>query len=57
MFVLGGCISLISFIDDADTIGRSPIAIPPIFRLLMQVVVGAIIGMTSIKISYISGGF
>ncbi len=57
MLVLWGILTLISFMDDLDTIGKSKIAIPPLFRLAMQIVVGAIIGMTSIKISYISWAF
>ncbi len=60
VLIVGICISLISFIDDLDTIGKSRIRVPPIARLLMQICVGAIIGLTSIKISYvthfISGG-
>jgi UDP-N-acetylmuramyl pentapeptide phosphotransferase/UDP-N-acetylglucosamine-1-phosphate transferase len=47
-------ISCISFLDDLDTIWKWIFAIPPIFRLLMQIGVGIIIGLTSIKISYIS---
>ena len=37
-----------------DTIGKSPIRVPPIVRLGMQIGVGAIIGLTSIKIAYVS---
>jgi hypothetical protein len=51
---IGVIITIISFIDDLDTIGRSKIKVPPIIRLLMQISVGAIIGLTSIKISYMS---
>jgi UDP-GlcNAc:undecaprenyl-phosphate/decaprenyl-phosphate GlcNAc-1-phosphate transferase len=47
-------IALISGIDDLDTIGKSKIQVPPIIRLLMQIGVGAIIGLTSIKISYMT---
>ncbi len=54
VLVIGIIISIISFIDDLDTIGKSKIKIPPIARLLMQIGVGAIIGLTSIKISYMS---
>lgn len=50
-------IAIISFIDDLDTIGKSWIRVPPIFRLLMQIGVGVIIGLTSIKISYVSNIF
>lgn len=51
---IGIIISIISFIDDLDTIGKSKVKIPPIARLIMQIGVGAIIGLTSIKISYMS---
>ena len=54
VLVIGIIISIISFIDDLDTIGKSKMKIPPIARLLMQIGVGAIIGLTSIKISYMS---
>jgi UDP-N-acetylmuramyl pentapeptide phosphotransferase/UDP-N-acetylglucosamine-1-phosphate transferase len=47
----------ITFIDDLDTIGRSRWKVSPIFRLFLQLLVGIIIGLTSIKISYISGLF
>ena len=57
VLIIGAFLTAISFIDDMDTIGKSPIKIPPIFRLLMQIAVGAIIGITSIKISYISNIF
>lgn len=55
--MVGALLNIISFIDDLDTIGKSPIKIPPIFRLGMQILVGAIIGLTSIKITYISNIF
>lgn len=51
---IGLIISIVSFIDDLDTIGKSKISIPPIVRLLMQIGVGLVIGLTSIKISYMS---
>ncbi|MBC7503455.1 undecaprenyl/decaprenyl-phosphate alpha-N-acetylglucosaminyl 1-phosphate transferase [Candidatus Gracilibacteria bacterium] len=54
ILIIGILIGVVSFIDDLDTIGKSPISIPPIARLLMQIGVGAIIGLTSIKISYMS---
>lgn len=54
ILTIGIVISIISFIDDLDTIGKSNIKIPPIARLIMQIGVGAIIGLTSIKISYMS---
>ena len=57
MLILGGVLTCISFIDDLDTIGKSRISVPPLFRLAMQIGIWAIIGMTSIKISYISWAF
>jgi len=57
VLIIGVCITIVSFLDDMDTIGKLPFSIPPIVRLLMQVLVGAIIGFTSIKISYISQFF
>lgn len=51
---IGVIISIISFIDDLDTIGRSLVQIPPLARLCMQIGVGAIIGLTSIKIAYMT---
>ncbi len=54
ILVVGVIISMVSFVDDLDTIGKSRVRIPPIVRLLMQIWVGAIIGLTSIKISYMS---
>lgn len=57
VLIVGALLNLISFIDDLDTIGKSPFRVPPIFRLGMQILVGAIIGLTSIKITYISNIF
>ena len=57
ILVIGIIIALVSFVDDLDTIGRSTIKVPPIARLLMQIGVGALIGLTSIKISYMSNIF
>jgi UDP-GlcNAc:undecaprenyl-phosphate GlcNAc-1-phosphate transferase len=54
---LAALIGVISFIDDLDTIKQSRIHIPPILRLGLQIFVGLIIGITSIKITYISGIF
>lgn len=48
---------MISFIDDMDTIGKSPIKVSPLFRLIMQILIGAVIGITSFKIAYISNIF
>lgn len=57
ILILAVIIAVITFFDDLDTIGKSPIPISPIFRLLMQIGIGLIIGLTSIKISYISNIF
>lgn len=57
VLIIGACLSIISFIDDMDTIGKSRLKIPPILRLGMQIFVGLIIGITSIKISYVSNIF
>lgn len=57
VLIIGICITVVSFLDDMDTIGKLPFHIPPIVRLMMQIGVGAIIGLTSIKISYISQFF
>lgn len=54
VIIIGILITSISFLDDMETIGKSRIKIPPIVRLIMQIGVGAVIGLTSIKISYIS---
>ncbi|GAB0174171.1 MAG: MraY family glycosyltransferase [Candidatus Altimarinota bacterium] len=54
---LSAIIGIISALDDLDTIGKSRISVPPIFRLFMQIGVGLIIGITSIKINYISNLF
>ncbi len=54
------CIAIISFIDDLDTIDRSWFSVHPLIRLFFQIFIGAVIGITSIKISYMSnilGGF
>lgn len=37
VLIIGIVISLVSFFDDLDTIGKSPIKISPILRLLMQI--------------------
>lgn len=57
VLVIGGLLNLISFVDDMDTIGKSPVKVPPYIRLAMQIAVGAIIGLTSIKIAYVSNIF
>ena len=54
---LAALIGIISFVDDLDTIRQSRFHIPPIARLGLQIFVGLIIGITSIKITYISGIF
>ena len=57
VMILWVLLALVSFVDDMDTIGKSPISVPPLFRLGMQILIGLIIGLTSIKISYVSGLF
>lgn len=54
---LGGLVTLVSFLDDLDTIGKIWFSIPPWVRLLFQICIGATIGITSIKISYLSNVF
>ncbi len=51
---LAAIIGLVSFIDDLDTIHQSRIHVPPIVRLGLQIFVGLVVGITSIKITYIS---
>lgn len=57
ILVLGAIISIVSFIDDLDTIDISPFRVPPIIRLLLQIWIWAVIGITSIKIWYMSNIF
>jgi len=47
---LGGAVTFVSFLDDWYNIS-------PKIRLALQICVGAIVGITSIKIGYISGLF
>lgn len=79
ILVLGAVVTIISFIDDLDTIHKfdresksdvkktaeelgkmrrdTPFFVPAKVRLMMQIGVGAIVGITSIKIGYISNIF
>lgn len=57
ILILAVIIAGVTFLDDLDTIGKSPIPVSPLFRLFMQISIGVIIGLTSIKISYISNIF
>lgn len=50
LWLFGGLITLVSFIDDR-------LNISPKLRLCMQVIIGAIIGLTAIKVWYVSGIF
>lgn len=52
--ILTVLITVVSFLDDMDTISLLGWSIPPAVRLLLQVIVGASVGITSIKIGYIS---
>ena len=54
---LGGLVTIVSFLDDLDTIGKIWFSVPPWVRLFFQIWVGATIGITSIKISYLSNIF
>ncbi len=57
VLILAAIIGIVSFMDDLDTIGKSRWSVPPMVRLIMQIGVGLVIGVTSIKISYISNIF
>ncbi len=57
ILILAVILAVITFFDDLDTIGKSPMRVSPVFRLCMQIGVGIVIGLTSIKISYISNIF
>ncbi|MDC0505999.1 undecaprenyl/decaprenyl-phosphate alpha-N-acetylglucosaminyl 1-phosphate transferase [Candidatus Gracilibacteria bacterium] len=50
IWVFGGVITLVSFFDDLFNVS-------PKLRLLFQIIIGAIIGVTSIKIGYVSNIF
>lgn len=54
VLILASILAIVSSLDDLDTIGKSRISVPPLVRLIMQIGVGLVIGITSIKISYIS---
>lgn len=53
----GGIITLVSILDRLHVLGKSKLRISPLFRLLMQIGIGAFVGITSIKIGYISNIF
>lgn len=55
VLAIGVIIAIVSFIDDMDTIGKTPMKVSPLLRLFMQICIGAVIGLTSIKIDYIFG--
>lgn len=57
ILVLWAIVSIISFVDDMDTIDKSPFKVPPVLRLFLQIWVGVIVWITSIKIWYISNIF
>lgn len=57
ILLFGWLVSVVSFLDDMETISLSKIHISPAFRLWMQVLVGILVGATSIKIGYVSGLF
>ena len=43
VLIIGIVISLVSWVDDMDTIDKSPVRVPPIVRLMMQIGVGLLI--------------
>ncbi len=55
--VLWLIVTIISFIDDMDTIDISRFKVPPLLRLLVQIWIWWVIWITSIKIWYISNIF
>lgn len=57
ILVFWAIITIVSFIDDLDTIDISPFRVPAIIRLLMQIWIWTVIWITSIKIWYISNIF
>jgi UDP-GlcNAc:undecaprenyl-phosphate/decaprenyl-phosphate GlcNAc-1-phosphate transferase len=57
ILILWAVVAIVNFIDDLDTISKTIIKIPPIFRLILQILIGAVIWITSIKIGYISNIF
>jgi UDP-N-acetylmuramyl pentapeptide phosphotransferase/UDP-N-acetylglucosamine-1-phosphate transferase len=54
---LAALLGIVSALDDLDTIGKSHLSVPPWIRLAMQIGVGLVIGITSIKIAYVSNIF
>lgn len=55
ILALGGFLVLYTFLDDLVTIEHPfAVRIPPWLRLFFQISIGVIIGLTSIKIAYIS---
>lgn len=57
IIILSTVITLVSFIDDLETIDIIKLKVHPIFRLLVQIWIWAIVWITSIKIWYISNIF
>lgn len=57
ILLCGTVITLISILDRLHVLGKSRLRISPLFRLFMQIGIGAFIGITSIKIGYISNIF
>ncbi|EKE29637.1 MAG: UDP-N-acetylmuramyl pentapeptide phosphotransferase/UDP-N-acetylglucosamine-1-phosphate transferase [uncultured bacterium (gcode 4)] len=57
ILILGAIVTIVSFVDDLETIDIVKFKVHPLFRLIMQIWIWAIIWITSIKIWYISGIF
>lgn len=57
VIALGLLVAIFNLPDDLDTIKKSPFRMPPLVRLCFQIGIGFVIGLTSIKIGYISGLF
>lgn len=57
ILVLWFILWIINFIDDLDTIWMTKLKITPLFRLIIQILIWALIWVTSIKIWYISNMF
>lgn len=57
ILVFGFIIVTVSIFDRLYSLGKTKFRISPLLRLLMQIGIGALIGITSIKIGYISNLF
>ena len=57
ILILWLILAIFNFVDDMDTIWVSKIKVSPLLRLILQIFIGAVIWITSIKIWYISNIF